>query len=142
MRKIEKDTCVPFVDGKPARRGASESTGDAYYLHGNLIAAHRTVGEAHGIVLSHAGWNSATTRSRLNAILDAMGVATVRASIEGGLLGLDIVDRVNGERYVTRVEFADLPDSTRQGYWIPMSHERGFASMFSFGAAAPLRDAG
>jgi hypothetical protein len=66
MRKIEKDIVGAFVRGEYARKDNTESVGGHLYLHGNEIAYRDDAGN---IEISHAGWHSRTTRSRLNAVL-------------------------------------------------------------------------
>jgi hypothetical protein len=66
MRQIEKDVVGAFVRGEYARKDNTESVGGHLYLHGNEIAYRDDAGN---IEISHAGWHSRTTRSRLNAVL-------------------------------------------------------------------------
>lgn len=66
MRQIEKDIVGAFVRGDDARKDNTESVGGHLYLHGNEIAYRDDAGN---IEISHAGWHSRTTRSRLNAVL-------------------------------------------------------------------------
>lgn len=66
MSKISKAAAAAFMAGKPFKKGNTEifvsSDCTIYFLHGNRIA-HR---DASGIHVSTAGWNTRTTRSRLN----------------------------------------------------------------------------
>ncbi len=66
MRQIEKDVVGAFVRGEYARKDNTESVGGHLYLHGNEIAYRDDAGN---IEITHAGWHSRTTRSRLNAVL-------------------------------------------------------------------------
>jgi len=66
MRQIEKQVVGAFVRGEYARKDNTESVGGHLYLHGNEIAYRDDAGN---IEISHAGWHSRTTRSRLNAVL-------------------------------------------------------------------------
>jgi molybdopterin-guanine dinucleotide biosynthesis protein A len=66
MRQIEKDVVGAFVRGDYARKDNTESVGGHLYLHGNEIAYRDDAGN---IEITHAGWHSRTTRSRLNAVL-------------------------------------------------------------------------
>ena len=66
MRQIEKDVVGAFVRGEYARKDNTESVGGHLYLHGNEIAYRDDEGN---IEISHAGWETRTTRSRLNAVL-------------------------------------------------------------------------
>ena len=69
MRQIEKDVVGAFVRGEDARKDNTESAGGTLYLHGNAIAKHFD-----GIILvSNAGWETRTTQSRLNAVLQLAG---------------------------------------------------------------------
>jgi len=66
MRQIEKDVVGAFVRGEYARKDNTESVGGHLYLHGNEIAYRDDAGN---IEISHEGWHSRTTRSRLHAVL-------------------------------------------------------------------------
>ena len=66
MRQIEKQVVGAFVRGEYARKDNTESAGGHLYLHGNEIAYRDDAGN---IEITHAGWHSRTTRSRLNAVL-------------------------------------------------------------------------
>lgn len=69
MRQIEKDIVGAFIRGEDARKDNTESAGGTLYLHGNAIAKHFD-----GIILvSNAGWETRTTQSRLNAVLQLAG---------------------------------------------------------------------
>jgi hypothetical protein len=74
MRKIEKQMNAAIKAGKDFKVTntqviASSNVSDVY-LHGNLIAR---IGET-WIELFDGGWQSVTTKSRLNAILSAFGL--------------------------------------------------------------------
>ena len=69
MRQIEKDIVGAFIRGEDARKDNTESKGGTLYLHGNAIAKHFDG----AILLSNAGWETRTTQSRLNAVLQLAG---------------------------------------------------------------------
>ena len=75
MRKIESQMNAAISESKDWKNANTEVTnidGVSYvYLHGNLIAE---VDDA-GIKLYDGGWQSNTTKSRLNAILTEHGIA-------------------------------------------------------------------
>ena len=68
MRMITREACHAFENGenfyKSNTQVKADCTGVRMYLFGNLIAER--VGERVRITL--AGWNSATTRERLNGL--------------------------------------------------------------------------
>lgn len=68
MRKITKQAVSAFIDGVNFTSGNTKvksfSGYNEYYLHDNLIATK--YGDA--IKVSLAGWNTTTTRERLNGI--------------------------------------------------------------------------
>lgn len=67
MRKVVEQVVVNgFLKHRAKSLGATVSTGDQLFLHGNLIAEWCQDGEC--IRWSLAGWNTPTTKSRLNAI--------------------------------------------------------------------------
>ncbi len=65
MRQIEKDVVGAFVRGEDARKDNTESKGGTLYLHGNAIAKW----EDGALMISNARWETRTTQSRLNAVL-------------------------------------------------------------------------
>lgn len=83
MRKITEQSVRAFLDGQVFNSGnmnVSVVDGDVHlYLHGNLIARKFTVPGGFGvedsvrIEIRDAGWQSNTTKERLNGLLDTMG---------------------------------------------------------------------
>ena len=75
MRKIETQMNAAISEGKDWKNANTEVTNhdgvSFVFLHGNLIAE---VGE-NFIKLHDGGWQSNTTKSRLNAIMDEHGIA-------------------------------------------------------------------
>lgn len=65
MRKVTTATVGAFMDKRALRVGNTESTGTQLLLHGNKIAYWTEGGY---IIIRTAGWNSNTTRERLNGI--------------------------------------------------------------------------
>ena len=69
MRQIERQMNEAILNGKDFRKDNTEVInirGNAFvYLHGNHIA---TVGDT--LDICDAGWQTVTTKSRLNALLD------------------------------------------------------------------------
>jgi hypothetical protein len=63
-RKITKQIVGAFLRREPKRSRNTVSVGEALYLYGNKIAEWRG-GE---LWISTAGWNTVTTRERLNAL--------------------------------------------------------------------------
>ena len=74
MRKIERQMNAAITDGKDWKLANTEvitcSNVSDVFLHGNLIAR---IGET-WIELFDGGWQSNTTKSRLNAILSEHGI--------------------------------------------------------------------
>ena len=69
MRKITKQAVEAFMNGKAFKSGNTEvspgyNESFSMLLHGNLIANKHQ----NGISVSLAGWNTKTTRERLNGI--------------------------------------------------------------------------
>ena len=75
MRKIESQMNAAISESKDWKNANTEVTnidGVSYvYLHGNLIAEV----DNNGIKLYDGGWQSNTTKSRLNAILSEHGIS-------------------------------------------------------------------
>lgn len=70
MRKVTEKIANAFLLSNDKSIGNTWTNGKAVYLHGNKIAEKRT----DGIYLSLAGWNTPTTRERLNGILRAFNI--------------------------------------------------------------------
>lgn len=69
MRKITQQSVKNFIDGVPFKRSNMEVSreGTIYYLklHGNKIAARLEDGR---MWISNAGWDTPTTKERLNGL--------------------------------------------------------------------------
>ena len=65
MRQVSKEVCQAFINRKPKRVKNTHSDGRNLFLHNNKIAWRASSGHV-GFTL--AGWNTPTTRERLNAI--------------------------------------------------------------------------
>ena len=79
MKKIDKESAQAFFTGKPFKKGNTVVIINERFvgltLHGHMIAK-RIPGENH-ISLSNAGWQTVTTKSRLNAILSMYGATRI-----------------------------------------------------------------
>jgi len=71
MRKISKEIATAFYNHEKLRKDNTTTDGDSIMLHGNKIAEHNSIfandGNTH-INITLAGWNTNTTRERLNAL--------------------------------------------------------------------------
>ena len=65
MRKITRDAVQAFYAGTNYRNTNTEVKNGVYMLHGNIIAVRYDNGD---IEISLAGWNTNTTRERLNGL--------------------------------------------------------------------------
>lgn len=65
MRKITKEIVAAFMNREEKRIGNSHTRGEFLYLHGNAIACLNPDGR---IEVTTAGWNTPTTRERLNGL--------------------------------------------------------------------------
>ena len=81
MRKITSQSVSAFLDGRTMSAGNmsvyQEPRGAAMYLHGNLIALRIGDGPDFDVYLFDAGWQSATTKDRLNGILDTLNAPRI-----------------------------------------------------------------
>ena len=70
MRNITKQIAQAFIEGRTAKFSNTASTGNALTLHGNTIATRE-----HGTIqISSAGWQTNTTKERLNGLLTLLGI--------------------------------------------------------------------
>ena len=73
MRKVTETVVHAFFDGERRKVRNTETDGKKLWLHSNAIAWHGERDGVKGIYLTLAGWNTPTTRERLNGILTVMG---------------------------------------------------------------------
>jgi hypothetical protein len=67
MRKVTKEICKAFSQGKSKTIGNTRTDGKAIFLHDNKIIYRDKLGFP---VFSLCGWNTPTTRERLNGYID------------------------------------------------------------------------
>jgi len=67
MRQVTKQVKAAFFAGKSKTVGNTHTDGVSVYLHGNCIIHKRE----DGIYATLAGWNTPTTRERINGITGA-----------------------------------------------------------------------
>ena len=72
MRKITRYAAIAFRGGDNWSLGNTTVCDGAMYLHGNKIAERRE----DGVYCTLAGWNTPTTRERLNGLLEILGIPT------------------------------------------------------------------
>jgi len=63
-RKTSRDAAAAFISSKPYRSKNTVTDGTRLYLFGNLIAEKRGA----ALWITNAGWSTATTKERLNAL--------------------------------------------------------------------------
>lgn len=71
MRKITKEAVHAFLNGTDYKNANTEVTRGALFLHGNKIAEFQSLFPADGnknINITLSGWNTNTTRERLNGL--------------------------------------------------------------------------
>ena len=70
MRKVTQEIAKAFLKGSRKSIGNTMTDGKAVFLHGNKIAERRET----GLHLTLAGWNTSTTRERLNGIAQILNI--------------------------------------------------------------------
>ena len=71
MRKITKEAVNAFMNDEKYSKANTEVNGQGYFLHGNKIAEFQSLFKDDGnknINITLAGWNTNTTRERLNGL--------------------------------------------------------------------------
>ena len=93
MRKVTEQIATAFYAGRAKSIGDTMTDGERVYLHGNLIAERIDPDSCtpHNLRLTLAGWNTPTTRERLNGILEVFNVRLryAQRDFDPHLLGLD-----------------------------------------------------
>jgi hypothetical protein len=64
MRQVTLNVLTAFLSGRTLKAGNTKTDGQSVWLHGNKIIERRD----DGIWITNAGWNSATTKERLNGL--------------------------------------------------------------------------
>jgi len=70
MRKITKEAARAFTLGRKFKKANTQVCSGMMLLHGNLIAEW---GKDNELFISCAGWNTPTTRERINGLLTHLG---------------------------------------------------------------------
>tara|TARA_R110002020_G_scaffold399683_1_gene609520 strand:+ start:225 stop:518 length:294 start_codon:yes stop_codon:yes gene_type:complete len=70
MRKITETIANAFAQGTNKAQGNTVTVDGKVYLHGNEIVKR----DSDGLYMSLAGWNTTTTRERLNGIAQVLGL--------------------------------------------------------------------
>ena len=81
MRKITREISTAFLDSRSLYKGNTTTDGSEIKLFGNLIAYWDTDST---VAITLAGWNTVTTRERLNGLLELMEVGK-RIVSKGGV---------------------------------------------------------
>ena len=69
MRKITQKIATAFINGESLKIKNTETDGQSVWLHGNEIARKTD----NGLEVTLAGWNTVTTRERVNGICELWG---------------------------------------------------------------------
>lgn len=85
MRKVTREICEAFEQGRKRTISNSRTDGQVLYLWGNAIAK-KVNGE---LYIRHAGWKTRTTKERLNGLT---GVSVVQRDYEFYCNGIPIGD--------------------------------------------------
>ena len=101
MRKITKEAVYAFNRGFHFKKSNTEVTQGAFYLHGNKIAK-KVNG---GVLVSDGGWQSNTTKERLNGILSNYGLLVIQKNWNWYIIKNDFL---NDKRW----KFDDLKDDS------------------------------
>ena len=65
MRKVTREVCIAFLEGRSKRVDNTDTDGVSLRLHGNTIAQWRP----DGLWITTAGWDTVTTRDRLKGLM-------------------------------------------------------------------------
>ena len=69
MRKVTQKIANAFINGESLKIKNTETDGRSVWLHGNMIARKTD----NGLEVTLAGWNTVTTRERVNGICELWG---------------------------------------------------------------------
>ena len=71
MRVVTEKVTAAWLQGKRKTVGNTSTDGQNIYLHGNCIAKRDADGS---VYITDAGWQTSTTRERLNGILRSLNI--------------------------------------------------------------------
>ena len=99
MRKITREIVQSWARFQPRIIGNTATDGETIWLHGNAIAWK--AGDTDTLALTLAGWNTVTTRERLNGVLNFYGFKYRFAQRNWEpvlIIGRDVIDTGEFER--------------------------------------------
>lgn len=106
MRKVTQLIADAWIAHRPRQVGNTMTDGKSVYLHGNLIATRHDNPLRWDFTL--AGWDTVTTRERLNGLLQAIGAERAGFVRRGGkpvFVGLDRSERPIDSKEVITIAF-------------------------------------
>ena len=125
MRKETQKIAGAFIRGETARAARSRTDGESVFLHENEIAWWNYGAEKPAICFTLAGWNTRTTRDRLDGIFEYAGSRwrVCQRNFEPFLIHLDTRQLI--------------PLSTDGRYFLPASDETAIESCKPIWQRAP-----
>lgn len=72
MRKVTQETASAFATGRSRSVGNTAATPSALLLHGHPIATLTTGQDGPQVTLDDCGWQTVTTKERLNGLLEVL----------------------------------------------------------------------
>jgi hypothetical protein len=129
MRKITREIVNAFENSRSLTIGNSRTNGESLWLFGNKIAEVRR----DGLWISNGGWNSRTTKERLNG-LTGVRVEQFRGkwflnenewdgrwvNVEAWNYGLTLPNEDQSEQVANEIEFDVTSEWTEHGYSRPV----------------------
>ena len=134
MRKVTEQICLAFSRKQPRNVGNTMTDGHRIFLHGNKIV--QRLPDINGLWLSLAGWNTSTTRERLNGVLTWFDIPAVYHQRQfEPYIWIRNKDR-SGNSYSDSIEIS----ADDWLVWIPEDKDRHFCytEHFSDGYSHPL----
>ena len=112
MRNIDKNSAVALYESKGFRGGNTVVTKEGVWLHGNQIVRIMPEGNLKDSTLVQftlCGWDTPTTRARINAVLEIFEGKMSLKKIKGQTYLVDYMDKTqmpidSDQWYYTKVE--------------------------------------
>ena len=112
MRNIDKNCAVALYESKDFKGGNTVVTSEGVWLHGNQIVRIMPEGNLKDSTLVQftlCGWDTPTTRARINAVLDVFEGKMSLRKIKGQTHLVDYMDNTqmpiaSNQWYYTKVE--------------------------------------
>lgn len=122
MRKETREICQAFLHGEKASGARTRTDGESLYLHDNEIAGWNYGDAKPALYFTLAGWNTVTTRERLNGLFTLLGSnwGVIQKNFEPYAINTKTGDKIHlneNATYFLPIKDDDMPNMLYNGRW-------------------------